>query len=88
VALKKVLTICQLYHTLNSPPPSIFFIPIPGIFSKSLVFPFTYMSTQYLHYIHPPTQKGVCFLEKVDHCNYFSNTVLKITIETNSSTDR
>jgi hypothetical protein len=33
------------------PPPSL----IPGIVSKALIFPFTYMYTQYLHYIHSPT---------------------------------
>jgi hypothetical protein len=43
---------------LNSPPQSFSFIsppPIPGIVLTDLVFPFTYMCTQYLHYIHPPT---------------------------------
>jgi hypothetical protein len=43
---------------LNSPPSPLFFIalyPIPGIVSTDIVFPFTYICTQYLHYFHPPT---------------------------------
>jgi hypothetical protein len=28
---------------------------IPGIVSKGLIFPFTYLCTQYLNCIHPPT---------------------------------
>jgi hypothetical protein len=30
------------------------FFPILGIVSTGLIFPFSYMSTQYLHHIHPP----------------------------------
>jgi hypothetical protein len=56
VAFTKV--IYQIYHSLIhlphhsplSPPP-----PIPGTVSTGLIFPFTYMCTQYLHHIHPPT---------------------------------
>jgi hypothetical protein len=43
---------------LNSLPPPFSYIslsPIPGIVSTGLIFPFTYMCTQYLHHIHPPT---------------------------------
>jgi hypothetical protein len=29
--------------------------PIPGIVSTGIIIPFTYMCTQYLYYIHPPT---------------------------------
>jgi hypothetical protein len=39
-----------LHHSPSSPSP-----PIPGLVSTDLIFPFTYMCTQYLHYIHPPT---------------------------------
>jgi hypothetical protein len=39
-----------LHHSpLFSPPP------IPGIVSTGIIFQFTVMCTQYLHYIHPPT---------------------------------
>jgi hypothetical protein len=58
VAFTTVPTIYQIYHhwihplhhsPLSSPPP------IPAVVSTGLIFPFTYMHTQYLHYIHPPT---------------------------------
>jgi hypothetical protein len=58
VAVTKVLTICQIYHTwihalhhssLSSTPP------IHVIISTGIIFPFTYMCTQYLYYIHSPT---------------------------------
>jgi hypothetical protein len=41
---------------LNSLPPLFSFIspPIPEIVSTGIIFPFIYMCTQYLHYIHPP----------------------------------
>jgi hypothetical protein len=29
-------------------------LPIPGVVSTGIIFPFTYMCTQYLHNIHPP----------------------------------
>jgi hypothetical protein len=29
--------------------------PVPGIISTGIIFPFTYMCTQYLYYIHSPT---------------------------------
>jgi hypothetical protein len=45
-----ILPYLEFYHyTLSYPPP------IPGIVSIGLIFPFTYMCTQYLHYIHPHT---------------------------------
>jgi hypothetical protein len=43
---------------LNSPSPSVSFIlfyPHSWIVSAGLIFPFTYMYTQYLHCTHPPT---------------------------------
>jgi hypothetical protein len=43
---------------LNSPPPLFSYIPllpIPGVVSIDMIFPFTYMCTQYLYYIHPPS---------------------------------
>jgi hypothetical protein len=43
---------------LNSSPQSFSFIfppTTPGIVSTSLIFPFTYMGSQNLHHIHPPT---------------------------------
>jgi hypothetical protein len=47
----------QIYHTwiqpLHHSPLSPY--PIPGIVSTGLIFPFTYMCTQYLRHIHPPT---------------------------------
>jgi hypothetical protein len=55
---------CDIYKIpyniswLNSLPLSFFFIsppPIPGVVSTGLIFPFTYMSTQYLQHIHPHT---------------------------------
>jgi hypothetical protein len=41
---------------LNLPPPPFSFmsLPIPGIISIDIIFEFTYMSVQYLQYIHPP----------------------------------
>jgi hypothetical protein len=42
---------------LNSPFLSFSFVPLPvlEIVSTVLIFPFTYMCTQYLHQTHPPT---------------------------------
>jgi hypothetical protein len=42
---------------LNLSPPSFFIPPPPisGIVSTGLIFPFSYMCSQYLHQIHPPT---------------------------------
>jgi hypothetical protein len=40
-----ILQIHPLHHSLS----------IPSIVSTGLISPFTYMCTQYLHYIHPPT---------------------------------
>jgi hypothetical protein len=37
-------------RTLLCPP-----LPIPGMVSTGLIFPFTSMCTQYLHHSHPPT---------------------------------
>jgi hypothetical protein len=31
-------------------------IPLPPIVSSDIIFPFTYMCTQYLYHIHPPSQ--------------------------------
>jgi hypothetical protein len=41
---------------LNLPPPPFFILPspIPGTVPIDLIFPFTYMCTQYLHHIHLP----------------------------------
>jgi hypothetical protein len=51
----KVLTVYHtwihpLHHSPLSLPP-----PIPRIVSTDILFPFTYMCTQYLHHIHPLT---------------------------------
>jgi hypothetical protein len=58
VAFTKVLTVYQIYHTwiylLHHSPLSPF-PTIPGIVSKGIIFPFIYICTQYLHYIHPST---------------------------------
>jgi hypothetical protein len=40
-----------MYHFHYSPS----FLLNPEIVSIGLIFPFTYMCTQYLHYIHPHT---------------------------------
>jgi hypothetical protein len=39
-----------------TPTTILLYLPsfIPGIVSTSLIFPFTYMCTQHLLYIHPP----------------------------------
>jgi hypothetical protein len=63
VALKKTLTMYQIYHTwihplLHSP---LFLIPIPGIASTDIIFTFIYMCTQYLHHIHSPIP-FLCYL--------------------------
>jgi hypothetical protein len=58
VASTKVLIICQIYHTWIYPlhhSPLSLPTPILGIVSTGLIFPFTYIYTQYLHQIHPPT---------------------------------
>jgi hypothetical protein len=39
---------------LLPPPFSLIPPPISGIFSTSIIFPFTYIRTQYLQYIHHP----------------------------------
>jgi hypothetical protein len=42
---------------LNFLPTPFFFTPsplIPGIVSIAIIFPFIYVHTHYLHYIHPP----------------------------------
>jgi hypothetical protein len=54
----KTSYIHQICHNLNLPPPPCSFIlppPSPEIVSTNLIFPFTYLCTQYLHHIHPPT---------------------------------
>jgi hypothetical protein len=46
----------DISHLNYSPPPPFSFIPpphIPGIVSTEIIFPFTYMCTQYLYHIHP-----------------------------------
>jgi hypothetical protein len=45
IILEFTLSTILLYH----PSP-----PIPGIVSTGIIFPFTSMCTQYLHYIQPP----------------------------------
>jgi hypothetical protein len=56
VALIKVLTIYQIYHTCIHPlHHSPLSTPIPGTVSTDIIFVSTYMCTQYLHHIHPPT---------------------------------
>jgi hypothetical protein len=54
--LQKFSNVSNISH-LNSPPPSFCYpsSPIPGIVSAGVIFQFTYMCTQYLHHIHPPT---------------------------------
>jgi hypothetical protein len=55
VAFTKVLTI---YHTWIQPlhhSPLFPCSPISGMVSTSIIFQFTYICTQYLHYIHPLT---------------------------------
>jgi hypothetical protein len=38
-----------------TPSIILFYVPpIPGIVSASIIFPFTYMFTEYLYYIHAP----------------------------------
>jgi hypothetical protein len=58
VAFIKVLTIHQIYHSWIHPlhhSPLTLPFPIPGAVLTGLIFPFTYMWIQYLHYINPPT---------------------------------
>jgi hypothetical protein len=45
-----------MYHTWTQPfhHSLLSSFSLPGI-SISIIFPFTYMYTPYLHYIHPPT---------------------------------
>jgi hypothetical protein len=51
---------------LNSlPPPFFISAPIPEIVSTGIIFPLTYMCTQYLHYFHPPTPFSQLFLPKL-----------------------
>jgi hypothetical protein len=52
VTLTKVLTI---YHSWIHPLSSFSFLPLPGILSTGLIFPYSYMSTYCFDYIHPPT---------------------------------
>jgi hypothetical protein len=59
VTFTKVLTIYKIDHAWVHPlHHCLLFLPtpIPGIVSTDIIFPFTYMYTQYLHYIHlhPP----------------------------------
>jgi hypothetical protein len=58
VAFTKVLTIYQIYniwthpiHCSHLPPPP----PNLRIVSVGIIFAFTYMYTQFLYHIHPPT---------------------------------
>jgi hypothetical protein len=58
MACTKVLTMYQLHHTwthLVLHSPLSLPLPIPGILSTGLIFPFTYVCTQYLHHVHPLT---------------------------------
>jgi hypothetical protein len=57
VAFTNVLTVLSNIPYLKSTiPPFSFFAhsPIPGKVSIDIIFPFTYMCTQYLHCVHPP----------------------------------
>jgi hypothetical protein len=58
VAFRKTLIMYQMFcswiHPLHHSPPSSS-SPIPRTVSTSITFPFTYMCTQYLHHIHPPS---------------------------------
>jgi hypothetical protein len=54
MAFTKFLTTFQIYHTLFHPlHHSTLPHPILGTVSTCVIFPFTYMCTQYLHYIYP-----------------------------------
>jgi hypothetical protein len=56
VAFTKVLKIYQIYHTWIHPSHHSPLSPsptIPGVLSTDIIFLFTYMYTQYLHYIYP-----------------------------------
>jgi hypothetical protein len=58
VGFIKILIIYQIYHSWIYPhhhSPLFSPLPIPGIVSTVLIFPLTYMCTQYLYYIHPRT---------------------------------
>jgi hypothetical protein len=49
------LTICQIHHSWIHPHSPLLPSPIPKIVSSVLIFPFTYMCTQYLHHTHLPS---------------------------------
>jgi hypothetical protein len=49
--IKHIILQCTLFTILFYPP----FPPTATIVSTGLIFPITYMCTQYLHYIHSPT---------------------------------
>jgi hypothetical protein len=55
VAFVKIVTMHQKYHTWFTSSTILVYLPlpIPGIVSTGLIFPFTYVCTQYLHCIHP-----------------------------------
>jgi hypothetical protein len=57
MASTKVLTMYQESHFLLHPFHHFFLSlppPNPGTASTGIIFPFTYMCTQYLHHIHRP----------------------------------
>jgi hypothetical protein len=56
VAFAKVLKIYQIYHIwiYLLPWSPLSSLPIPKIVSAGTIFAFTYICTQFLHYIHPP----------------------------------
>jgi hypothetical protein len=53
VTFTKVLT---AYHNEFTPSISLLYAsPFPGIVSIDLIYLFTYVCTEYLYHIHPPT---------------------------------
>jgi hypothetical protein len=43
------------YIIVDFTPSTTLLSPVPGVVSTGLIFPFTYLCTQYLHHIHLPT---------------------------------
>jgi hypothetical protein len=53
---KSSYNLSNISYLYSPPAPILYYPPTPihGIVSKAIIFPFTYMCTQYLHNIHPP----------------------------------